>query len=170
MSYVGPMLLGPRPHSAGPCCRVLCASGVETTQQAVPSPASRRRGGGEESRGTRGISLRQQHPRGASGASDDADRAQAKRWNQRTQKAAGQVLAHLHPGHLCPSYTPFLIHPLLKCRFFRCKQADLQTESQLFQTDPSANTAGFHSNGGPRVDNSWTEVDGGAGAAGAGGQ
>ena len=131
-------------------------------KQFPPQPA----GGGEESRGTRGISLRQQHPRGASGDSDDADEAQSKRWDQRTQKAAGQVLAHLHPGHLCPSYTPFLIHPLLKCRIFRCKQAELQTESQLFQNDPSANTAGFHSSGCPGVDNSVTEVDIGARGSG----
>ena len=151
------------PHSAGPCCRVLPASGVATTQQAAPFPTSRKRGGEQ---GHQGTSLRQQHPSGASGDSDDADEAQTKRWDQRTQKAAGQVLAHLHPGHLCPAYTPFLIHPLLKCRFFRCKQAELQTESQLFQNDPSANTAGFHSSGCPGVDNSGTEVDIGARGSG----
>lgn len=42
--------------------------------------------------------------------------------------------------------------------------------SQLFQNDPSANTAGFHSDGGPGVDNSWTKVDVGAGTVGRGGE
>lgn len=49
-----------------------------------------------------------------------------------------------HPRHPCPLYTPFFIHSLPKCRFFRSKQAELQTASQLFQNDPAANTAGFH--------------------------
>ena len=40
------------PHSAGPCYRVLHASGVETTQQAVPSATSRRRGGEQGHQGT----------------------------------------------------------------------------------------------------------------------
>ena len=70
---------------------------------------------------------------------------------------------------ICTPDTLSFIQPLPKCRFFRCKQAQLQTESQLFQNDPSANTAGFHSNGGPGVDNSWTEVDGSAGTVGGNG-
>ena len=40
-----------------------------------------------------------------------------------------------------------LICPVPKCRVLTRKQAELQTESQLFHTDSSANTAGIHSNG-----------------------
>lgn len=104
------MLWGPHPHSAGPCYRVLLASGVETTQQAVRSPTSRRRGGEQ---GHQGNLTQTTTPRGASGDSDDADEAQTKRCDQRTQKAADQVLTQLHPGHLCPSYAPSSYIPSL---------------------------------------------------------
>ena len=36
---------------------------------------------------------------------------------------------------ICTPDALSLVHPPPKCRFFRCKQAELQTESQLFQTD-----------------------------------
>ena len=72
-----------------------------------------------------------------------------------------------HPRHPCPLYTPFFIHFLPKCRFFRCKQAELQTASQLFQNDPAANTAGFHPMG-ALESTTQTEVDVGARGSGRG--
>ena len=132
------MLLGSEPTLCSPSCRVVPATGAETTQQAAsPQPAGR----GEQGR---------QSPQSISGDSDDADEAQPKRWDQRDP--------HGHSGHgssepqtHCPSYA------IPKCRVLRCKEAELHTEIQLFQTDPSANTAGIRSNG---FDNSRTTEPG----------
>ena len=123
------MLLGSEPTLRGPPCRVLPATEAETTQEAVSlQPAGR----GEQGR---------QSPQSTSGDSDDADEAQSKRWDQRDpqgQSGHGSSEPQTH----CPSYA------VPKCRVLRCKQAELHTEGQLFQTDPSANTAGIRSNGG----------------------
>ena len=129
------MLLGSEPTLCSPSCRVVPATGAETTQQAAsPQPAGR----GEQGHLS---------PQSTSG---DADEAQPKRWDQRDP--------HGHSGHgssepqtHCPSYA------IPKCRVLRCKQAELHTEGQLFQTDPSANTAGIRSNG---FDNSRTTEPG----------
>ena len=123
------MLLASEPTLCGPPCRVLPATGTETTQEAAsPQPAGR----GEQGR---------QSPQSTSGDSDDTDEAQPKRWDQRDP--------HGHSGHgssepqtHCPSYA------IPKCRVLRCKQAELHTEIRLLQTDLSANTAEICSNGG----------------------
>lgn len=62
--------------------------------------------------------------------SNDADEAEPKKWDQRAQQAAGQVPAHLHLDTLVPR-TPPSSYSLPKYRFFRCKEAELQSESAL---------------------------------------
>ena len=111
------MLLGSEPTLCGPSCRVVPATGAETTQQAAsPQPAGR----GEQGHLS---------PQSTSGDSDDADEAQPKRWDQRDPHGQSHH-GSSEPQTHCPSYA------IPKCRVLRCKQAELHTEVNSSKLTP----------------------------------